>query len=237
MDEIHNPSIDSILDNIKREARSLESQGILQVSDQPEKGPLDFSNWVKQEESFPVKRHYYIYEFLMYDDAEFVRNAYLGILQREPDEVGFDTGVTSLRQGGSKEQILLNLLSSDEGQAAGISVEGMHALTSEIHIKPVYHKSEFHLYDGSEFVHNAYRGILQRSADKAGFDENLHYLESGGFKSIVLVNLSRSAEAAEKGVKVQGLTGYRLLRPLFMIPVFGCLLRPFTGKLKMHGSN
>ena len=231
MEDNQNPSIDSILENIKREARYLESQGALQVSDKPEKVALDFSAWANQEKSFPVKRHYYIYEFLMYDDAEFVSNAYLGLLQREPDEVGFDACVSSLRQGGSKEQILLNLLNSDEGRAAGIEVEGMHALTNEIPIKSSYHKSEFLVYDGSEFVHNAYRGILQRSADEAGFKENLHYLESGGFKSIVLVNLTRSAEAKEKGTSIEGLAGYKLLRLAFLVPVLGVVAQAVYRKV------
>lgn len=231
MADIQNPSIDSILDNIKLEALHLESQGALQVADQPVKVALDFSAWASQEKSFPVKRCYYVYEFLVYDDIEFVRNAYLGLLQREPDEVGFDTCVSSLRQGGSKEQILLNLLNSSEGQAAGIGLEGMHTLTNEIPIKSSYHDSEFLVYDGKEFIHNAYRGILQRAADEVGFEEIRHYLESGGFKSIVLVNLAGSAEAAEKGVTVKGLTGYKILRRLFLLRFAGAFVQAVYRKV------
>ncbi len=225
MEDTPNLSIDSILKNIKREALHLESQGGVQVIDTTQKPVMDFEAWAACEKEFPVKRHYYIHEFLVYDDAEFVRNAYLGILKREPDEVGFDANVSALRRGGSKEQILQDLMMSEEGRAAGIEVGGLARINNELEKKHVYHRDDFLFYDGDEFIHNAYRGLLHRSADEAGFDAHQKYLAGGGFKEIVLAKLCASEEAKEKGIRLEGLTFFKLSRRFIHMRLIGPILQ------------
>jgi len=80
---------------------------------------------LREENELAIKRHYLKSEFLVFDDLDFVNNSYLGILQRPADETGLQDNIRALRTGLSKEQILQNLLNSEEGQRAGITINGL----------------------------------------------------------------------------------------------------------------
>ena len=72
------------------------------------------------------KPSYALREFLDYHDEEFVRNAYIGLLQREPDAEGFSSFLEALRRGQlGKAEILGRMRLSPEGRASGIRVRGL----------------------------------------------------------------------------------------------------------------
>src|SRR5687768_1976230 len=76
------------------------------------------------------KRHkddvYHINDLLKYHDRDFVRNAYLAILKREPDEAGFLYNLKLLQSGAfNKIDILASLRYSDEGKVNGVTVNGL----------------------------------------------------------------------------------------------------------------
>lgn len=225
MTETNTPSLEVILENVRIEAARLDKLGVLTVTDKQERGLVGLSSWMEGNAALPVKRHYFINEFLIFDDMEFVRNAYLGILQREPDESGLDNCVRLLRDGGSKEDILERLLNSEEGQSVGVTVDRLadHTLGAEeeFPVKREYHRTEFLFGGECDFVKNAYLGILQRMPDESGLLNCQQYLAAGGLKEIVLVNLLNSAEAGNVGVRVDGLVWYRLLRIVFRVPLLG----------------
>ncbi len=77
--------------------------------------------------SFPADRsRYHLDDFLCYHDRDFIRNAYLGILQREPDPEGASHYLKMLRSGiFSKEEIVGQLRYSREGRAKKVSVRGL----------------------------------------------------------------------------------------------------------------
>lgn len=74
---------------------------------------------------FSQKMAYHRDEFMVYDDLEFVENAFLGILQRPADETGLSDYVHFLRNGGDKERVLVDLQSSDEAKNNGVRVSGL----------------------------------------------------------------------------------------------------------------
>ena len=72
------------------------------------------------------KPGYSLREFLDYHDEEFVRNAYIGLLQREPDAEGFGSFLEALRRGRlAKAEILGRMRLSAEGRACRVRVRGL----------------------------------------------------------------------------------------------------------------
>ena len=72
------------------------------------------------------KPEYTLAELLNYDDDNFIRSAYRGILRREPDAVGNAHYVNMLRTGQlSKAEILGRLRYSPEGKTCAIPVRGL----------------------------------------------------------------------------------------------------------------
>jgi O-antigen chain-terminating methyltransferase len=76
--------------------------------------------------AIPRKRAYALGEFLVYHDEDFVRNAYRGLLGREPDAEGARRFLDMLRTGNfAKVEILGRIRFSPEGRAAGVRVTGL----------------------------------------------------------------------------------------------------------------
>lgn len=120
--------INLIIENIKKEALSLKlNEPLIQI-------PVRRENHVNLQEPedlistpFVIKRNYHIEEFLRYDDAEFVKNAYKGVLQREVDDEGFDSALVHLRNGGGRKHLLVILLLSEEGQKSTVRIKGLRS--------------------------------------------------------------------------------------------------------------
>jgi len=68
----------------------------------------------------------HIDEFLQYHDQYFVRHAYLGILQREPDPDGYHYYLSGLRNAAlTKPEILGRLRYSKEGREKAVKIKGL----------------------------------------------------------------------------------------------------------------
>ena len=120
--------IDELLDLIRREARFLEQEESIVLSAEQTPLPLrELPTWETDIDAFPMKFEYHVNEFLVYDDLEFVANAFRGILQREPDESGLDSYTAQLRKHGDavKIEILTDLMGSEEGRDHKVRVLGM----------------------------------------------------------------------------------------------------------------
>ena len=69
---------------------------------------------------------YRLEDFLQYHDEDFVRNAYHGLLRREPDVAGFTDFLDALRSARlSKTEILGRIRYSPEGRATSVAVRGL----------------------------------------------------------------------------------------------------------------
>jgi SAM-dependent methyltransferase len=76
--------------------------------------------------AIPRRRAYTLRDFLNYHDEDFVRNAYRGVLGREPDAEGARRFLAKLRTGDfAKVEILGRIRFSPEGRAAGVRVSGV----------------------------------------------------------------------------------------------------------------
>ena len=94
------------------------------------------------------------------------------------------------------------------------------------HSNDTYHVNDLLKYHDRDFVRNAYRAIVKREPDEAGFLYNLKLLQSGVFNKIdVLASLRYSEEGKLNGVSVSGLRLPATVRTLERIPVFGYVLQ------------
>jgi O-antigen chain-terminating methyltransferase len=110
----------SVVDTAAILARVLAGDGAGPIV--PASAAADFS----LQPQFETRDHYRVQDFLCFNDHIFVRNAYRGILQREPDDTGFVQYLESLRSGRlNKLDILARLRFSPEGRARGVDVTGL----------------------------------------------------------------------------------------------------------------
>src|SRR5439155_16329109 len=139
---------------------------------------------------------YTLSEFMSFDGEDFIRNAYLGLLRREPDPDGLATFLADLQTlRRTKLEILKILLHSPEGRAVGARIRGL-ADTSLFEARPVvlprldepsgaigqkklYAWRDFIEFQDDDFVRNAYLGILGREPERNGYDYFLGALRSG----------------------------------------------------------
>jgi len=135
-------SIDEIMQNVGKEVahRSTYNLDKAPTSLAPQPAP---KITLEPVISFSQKTTYHRDEFTAYDDLEFVENAFLGILQRPADETGLSGYVNFLRNGGDKEFVLVDLLSSDEAKNNGVAVTGLrwHRMRNRLH--KAFPNSEF----------------------------------------------------------------------------------------------
>jgi SAM-dependent methyltransferase len=89
-------------------------------------GPVSLPRLPRSDSYVADKPEYFLEDFLVYHDVEFVRSAYRGLLRREPDANGFAHHLELLRSGQlNKAEILSALRYSIEGKACGVKVRGL----------------------------------------------------------------------------------------------------------------
>lgn len=85
---------------------------------------------------------------------------------------------------------------------------------------------QFHF---TTFLDYAYRALLKRPPDAAGFDGHLKLLVSGGSKIEILGNLRYSGEGRAAAVRVPGLLPRYALAKLYRLPVIGYVFESISG--------
>jgi O-antigen chain-terminating methyltransferase len=89
-----------------------------------------------------------------------------------------------------------------------------------------YHVNELLKYHGGDFVRHAYRAILKREPDAAGFAQHLESLASGRFNKVdVLASLRHSPEGERARVRIDGLAWPAAIRRAERAPVVGYLIQ------------
>ena len=88
-----------------------------------------------------------------------------------------------------------------------------------------YHINDLLKFSDEQFVENAYRAILKRSADPVGRDAFLQALRAGKTNKIdILARLRYSKEGRAEGVQLNGLAVPAAFRTLYRVPIAGYLL-------------
>lgn len=94
------------------------------------------------------------------------------------------------------------------------------------HANDTYHVNDLLKYHDRDFVRNAYRVILNRDPDEAGFLHQLELLQSGAFNKIdILASLRYSDEGKANDVNIRGLRFPSTIRSLERVPIFGYVLQ------------
>ncbi len=89
-----------------------------------------------------------------------------------------------------------------------------------------YQLNDLLAFHDQAFIRNAYKVILQREPDDAGFAQYLKDLRSGRYSKIdILRSLKFSPEGRNANVKIDGLGRLTYFRKLYRVPVAGYLLR------------
>jgi 2-polyprenyl-3-methyl-5-hydroxy-6-metoxy-1,4-benzoquinol methylase len=88
-----------------------------------------------------------------------------------------------------------------------------------------YHVNDLLKYHDRNFIQNAYRAILKRGPDAAGYKGFLESLRSARLNKIdILARLRYSPEGRAKGVEIEGLSTPAMIRRAYRVPVIGYLL-------------
>ena len=124
MIETNNPEInvDELMQRIREEVQQRKASA---QADNNKNIVLETLPQYPKQPDFELKERYHINDFLQFHDSDFIKNAYLGILKRHPDQQGFAFYLNELRQGQLKEAILARLRFSPEGRAKAVSITGI----------------------------------------------------------------------------------------------------------------
>jgi len=97
-----------------------------------------------------------------------------------------------------------------------------------------YHVNDLLKYHDRDFIRNAYRAILKRKPDEAGFRHNLELLQSGVYNKIdILASLRFSDEGKRSGVIIEGLRLPATIRTLERLPVLGYLIQLLIALIRL----
>ncbi len=100
-----------------------------------------------------------------------------------------------------------------------------------------YHVNDLLKYHDRAFVQNAYRAILKRGPDAAGFNNFIEALRSGRLNKIdILARLRYSTEGRAKQVRIEGLFFPAGIRLLYGLPLLGYLLNLLVGLARLPKS-
>ena len=144
-------------------------------------------------------------DLLAREGGDFVRHAYLAILQREPDPSGLRDYTARLASGASKQQVLAELRGGPEGRQRAAVLPGLDEAVGLAADAVIRRVDDLLLLDDVAFVQAAYEVVLGRPADPGGLARYSELLQQGLSKLHVLRALYRSPEGQRMGSALPGL--------------------------------
>jgi len=132
-------------------------------------------------------------------------------------------------------------LDSSESLAAAMALEGAAGIQQIVlqppfkpHDDDTYHVNDLLKYHDQKFIQNAYRAILKRGPDAAGYKGFIAGLRSGRLNKIdILARLRYSSEGRAKKVRTDGLLLPAVVRMGYRLPIFGYLLHLVVGIMRL----
>jgi 2-polyprenyl-3-methyl-5-hydroxy-6-metoxy-1,4-benzoquinol methylase len=119
------------------------------------------------------------------------------------------------------------------GDVAPIVLQSSFQPRSDDH----YHINDLLKYHDRAFIQNAYRAILKRGPDAAGFNNFIEALRGGRLNKIdILARLRYSTEGRAKQVQIEGLFFPAGIRLLYDLPLLGYLLNLLVGLARLPRS-
>lgn len=131
--------LDQLMKSISAEAKQLEVHQVSSAS-KIEKPLLNLTELIGNINFNPIseikpKQTYKIRELVGYEDAQFIKNVFIALLHRQPDDQGFSDYLGALRSGKSKLAIIASILGSTECRAIGIHVRNASILKLIVQIE------------------------------------------------------------------------------------------------------
>lgn len=181
-------------------------------------------------------------KLLSYNDENFIRHAYISILDREPDQEGFEYFLSLLKNKVRKIKILIQFRYSQEGLERNVPIAGLEFLKEKQRwlrlpligklieyfvvksTNAVATVDEISNYSGKQFIEVAYQTLLQREPDMEGLNSYLVRLRKGMNKTQILVNIRISKEGKTKAVKIANLRKAIFRYQLVKTPFFGRII-------------
>jgi O-antigen chain-terminating methyltransferase len=173
------------------------------------------------------------------------------MLETSEPTINVDELVSRMREGAARQQINNNLFQRDDqlsrneinidsdfseiaarANSAGAPLVLQPAF--EPHADDSYHVKDLLIYHDRDFLLNAYRALLKRTPDAAGFKEFINQLRAGRINKIdVLARLHRSPEGVAKSVRVEGLRWPARIRSVYRLPVIGYVAQWLIAVLRL----
>jgi SAM-dependent methyltransferase len=132
--QIKSMDLEQIIRLVKQEAAHLETEQVRNIRDVDEI-PVDLQpvDWPTLDTlkltQLPVQSSYHARDFLFLDDVTFVRNAYQVALGRVADTSGLSNYLAKIRNGEARQDILLELVRSQEGQLNKADIKGLRGFS------------------------------------------------------------------------------------------------------------
>ncbi|MDH4396071.1 MAG: methyltransferase domain-containing protein [Limnobacter sp.] len=128
--QIKNMDLEQIIRTVKQEAVHLETEQARYTRDvreiQVDLQPVDWPSLdTLKLTQLPVQSSYHAKDFLFLDDITFVRNAYQIALGRVADTGGLSNYLAKIRNGETRQAILLELVRSQEGRLNRANIKGL----------------------------------------------------------------------------------------------------------------
>jgi hypothetical protein len=185
----------------------------------------------------PIDRRRKVYsvdELLAYGGASFVTHVYRCVLKRDPDRASLVAHLEALESGNATcLDLLAGLQQSAEAKRIGVLVVGLPSRVADRNLPAVapidvekkqYTLTELASVPSSALVLHLFRTLFKREPDSAGAANLASRLQSGEATADLVLDLSRSPEARDRGVQVAGLGWTRLRRAVRGVRVLGPLV-------------
>ncbi len=155
------------------------------------------------------------------DDTAFIKCAYQTLFKRPVDASSQQFYLARLQQGISKQQVLIELRASTEGQRCNVDIDGLNQIT----MRPAVSAAQLLLLADEQFVRSVFLTLFQREPDADGGGYYLKRLRSGVSKSEILAELADSDEGRSKAVELPGLAEIVRRYRRYKLPIIGAAIR------------
>ncbi|MCA8154887.1 DUF4214 domain-containing protein [Burkholderia contaminans] len=221
----------------------LDLGGALTYDDAPKKG---------------VSEYFLLEDLLNGNDEGFIRQAYLKLLKRWPDESGFSYYLDRLKRGIHRVDVLGAIYRSPEVRRRAVKISGLQAqyalqkamrwpffgglvrllgqsfalprTSSYIRVEALMDQQ------GEAFVREAYSAVLGRAPDAVGFEHYLERLNAGASKISVIRDMRKSQEGRAVGAYIGGFGKKSVMMMVGNIPIVGRFVK-ITAALWMAPEN
>lgn len=171
-------------------------------------------------------------ELMQFDGGAFVDMAWRAVTGELPDAELRNRFAADLFAGIPKEDVLLEIHARRGAKPPVVALEGIDEIVASARsgLHPVVSRVDALLaLEDLAFIDCAFKTLLKRAPDAAGFAHYLRQLREGASKWTILTSLRRSSEGQAAGCDIEGLRNGMLCHSLARLRFFGWFFRLVLG--------